>query len=247
MAIAIHLAAVSGGNGRRRRFRWYAPGVIVVIGSPTALKKGKRIWPAGRSVTVADMAHAGGAEVQLVGKVGDDLAGDAIVIELGRRGIGHSALARSESGLTPSTTAPAEPDDEADTGEAAAAEAAAELAQTEPPLPGLALEAADVKLALGYLPEISTIVVAAPLDEAAAKVVVDSAEYHEASLIVLVEPGTKPAKAFGRSIVLQSPAGAGEVFDRLVGAFAARIDGGAQPGDALRDVVASGGWERTAD
>jgi hypothetical protein len=223
-------------------------GVIVVIGSPTALKRGKRIWPAGRSVAVADAARAAGAEVQLVGKVGDDLAGDAIVIELGRRQIGHSALARSESRLTPSVTAGREtelPEDSAvDSGDVA--EETTEPADLAAP-PGLPLEAADVKLALGYLPEIGTIVVAAPLAEDAATVVADSAGYHQASLVALVEPGTKAPKAFNGAIVLQSASGPGEVFDRLVGAFAARLDEGAQPGDALREVAATGGWERTTD
>jgi len=221
--------------------------VIVVIGSPTALKKGKRIWPAGRSVAVADAARTAGAEVQLVGKVGDDMAGDAIVIELGRRQIGHSALARSESGLTPAATAPAEPEE---LDEEAATDATVEPAddlQAPEATAGLPLEAEDLKLALGYLPEIRTIVVAAPLADDAAKVVVDSAEYHEAAVVALVEPDAKAPKAFGTAIVLQSSSGPGEVFDRLVGAFAARLDQGEQPGVALRDVVAAGGWERTAD
>ncbi|HEY3522638.1 MAG TPA: hypothetical protein VGK63_02950 [Candidatus Limnocylindrales bacterium] len=75
--------------------------MVVVIGSPVAVLAGKRILPAGRSVAVAEAVRYAGGEVQLVGKVAEDLAGDAIVLDLGRHGIGHAALAGAESGLTP--------------------------------------------------------------------------------------------------------------------------------------------------
>jgi len=225
--------------------------VIVVIGSPVAVRRGKRILPAGRPVALAEAVKAAGGEAQLVGKVADDLAGDAIVIDLGRRGIGHAALARAESGLTPSGTIATEDDDESeplDGADAPAVEAAEEAPPATPgaALPnGIALDAADVKLALGYLPEIGAIVVGAPLADDAARVVAEAAAYHEVPLVVLVEPGAATPPAFGSAIVLEAPE-AEESFDRLVGAFAVRLERGAEAADAFRDAVAAGGWERAS-
>jgi hypothetical protein len=233
--------------------------VIVVIGSPGAVRAGKRVYPAGRSVTVAEAVRLAGAEVQLVGKVADDLAGDAIVVELGRRGVGHAALARTGE-RTPIGDAPPsddpidQPIDDsaaellgASNGTAEPEDAATPPANVTPPPEGLALEPADIKLALGYLPEISAIVVATSLADDAAKVVADSAAYHSVPLVVLVEAGGSVAPAFNGSIVLEVPPEAADSFDRLVGAFATRLGRGAEAGEALRDAVAAGGWERATD
>lgn len=223
--------------------------VIVVVGSPVAVRTGKRIRPAGRSVAVAQAIRQAGGEPQLVGKIADDLAGDAIVIDLGRRGIGHAALARAESGLTPSATTTArDGDDTSADAELLAGEG--EETTTAPPgtsqLPdGIPLEAADLKLALGYLPEIGAIVVAAPLTEEAAKVVADAAAYHEVPLVVLVEPDRRVPPAFANAVVLEAPE-AEDSFDRLVGAFAIRLERGDDAREALRDAVAVGGWERAS-
>jgi hypothetical protein len=235
--------------------------VIVVIGSPVAVRAGKRLFPAGRSLTVAEAVKSAGGETQIIGKVADDLAGDAIVVELGRRGIGHAALARTGE-RTPIADGPQAA---ADALEATDPLTAAELldatngtsepseatspgaAPGKPPPDGLALEPADLKLALGYLPDIGVIVVAAPLADDAAKVVADSAAYNSVPLVALVEPGGSVPAAFGGAIVLEVPPEAAESFDRLVGAFATRLERGAEAGDALRDAVAAGGWERATD
>ena len=224
--------------------------MVVVIGSPVAVRAGKRILPAGRSVAVADAVRNAGGEVQLVGKVAEDLAGDAIVLDLGRRGIGHSALARAESGITPNGGAVGAEDDEIEAVDAAEAATAvaddAEPAQPGRRLPdGLPLEAADLKVALGYLPEIGAIVVAAPLADDAAAAAAEAAAYHQAPLVVLVEPGRTAPGPLAQAIVLEAPE-AEESFDRLVGAFAVRLEGGASAQDALREVTASAGWERSA-
>jgi hypothetical protein len=234
--------------------------VIVVVGSPTALRAGKRLFPAGRSVTVAEAVKVAGGEAQLIGKVADDLAGDAIVVELGRRGIGHAALARTGERTPiadgPQTTGDAiEASDpltaaellEATNGTTAPDTAAPQGTSGKGAPDGLALEPADLKLALGYLPDIGAIVVATSLGDDAAKVVADSAAYNSVPLVVLVEPGGSVPPAFGSAIVLEVPPEAAESFDRLVGAFATRLERGAEAGDALRDAVAAGGWERATD
>lgn len=219
--------------------------MIVVVGSPVALRRGKRIHPAGRSVAVADAIRQAGGEPQLVGKVADDLSGDAIVIDLGRRGIGHAALARAESGRTPAVDAPPADDEseEATPGEASQDGEVTATAQGQALPEGLPLEAADLKLALGYLPEIGAIVVAGPLGDDAAAVVAEAAAYHEVPLVVLVEPGGRISAPFAKAVVLEAP-DAEDSFDRLVGAFALRLERGVDAGEALRDAVAIGGWER---
>jgi sugar/nucleoside kinase (ribokinase family) len=55
----------------------------------------------GPAVDIAVAAHRRGAAVELVGKVGDDGAGDAVVVSLGRLGIGHAALLRDPTRPTP--------------------------------------------------------------------------------------------------------------------------------------------------
>ncbi len=209
---------------------------------------GKRILPAGRSVGVAQAVHQAGGEVQLVGKVGEDLAGDAIVLELGRRGIGHAALARAGSGLTPKgTIAPTDVDAEPDPRAPGADDGATdEEPAGQPALPeGLPLDAADLKVALGYLPDIGAIVVATPLADDAAKVVAEAAAYHDAPLVSVVEPSGRTPPAFANAIVLEASASE-QSFDRLVGAFAVRLASGANASDALREVAAEAGWERSA-
>jgi hypothetical protein len=73
--------------------------VIVVLGRPslgaTALDAGQRLT--GRAAAVALACRAAGASVELVGAVPDNDHGDAIVLELGRAGIGHAAVLRDPS------------------------------------------------------------------------------------------------------------------------------------------------------
>ena len=80
-----------------------SPAVIVVIGSPSIVPAGpgRRSTAAGRSIEVAHGATAGGAQVQLVGKVGDDPAGDALLLALADLGIGHVAILRDPARRTP--------------------------------------------------------------------------------------------------------------------------------------------------
>jgi hypothetical protein len=79
--------------------------MIVVVGlaaySTTADGQGSA---GGLAVDVAAEAARRGGTVELVGKVGDDGAGDAVVLALGRLGIGHAALLRDPARPTPVLT-----------------------------------------------------------------------------------------------------------------------------------------------
>ena len=107
------------GRGRPTRPRWRRFGgggrVIVVVGLPAYADSpdGERC-AGGLAVEVAAAAERRGGEVELVGKVGNDGAGDAVVVALGRLGIGHAALLRDPVRPTPVLAAPAGDDEAAE-------------------------------------------------------------------------------------------------------------------------------------
>jgi hypothetical protein len=113
---------------------------------------------------------------------------------------------------------------------------------------GLALDAADVELALRYLTEFRVVVLADELDPAALRVAADATGWSNGTLIaVMAEGGREPAGLPGDAIVLGSPADDAEgAFDRLVGELAAAIDAGSDPQAAFRELVGSAGWEPAA-
>jgi hypothetical protein len=73
--------------------------VIVVLGRPTlgAATPDGRTQLTGRAAQIALASRAAGARVELVGAVPDDDDGDAVVLALGREGIGHAAVLRDPS------------------------------------------------------------------------------------------------------------------------------------------------------
>jgi hypothetical protein len=108
--------------------------VVIVLGCPSLRAQPTLVGAraGGLAVAVARAAVAAGARVELVGKIGDDAAGDAIAVDLERAGIGHAALLRDPAAVTPT----------------------AERALCP------ALTAADVELALRYLVDFRVVVVA---------------------------------------------------------------------------------------
>jgi hypothetical protein len=235
--------------------------VIVVVGLPAYVGSADGEGTAGGlAVDVAVAARERGSKVELVGKVGDDGAGDAVVVALGRLGVGHAALLRDPARPTPVLAPLPASAPETEAGEPQAGEAAvgdiAEPAQEEEALALLpaepaarpALEAADVELALRYVSGASVVVVAGELAEAAVAAAVDGAAYSGARLVVLVAPGKtaqgKTARALpAEATVLEAPLRDDGSFGRLVGAFAAGLDAGRGPGLAFSQAVEASGWE----
>ena len=87
------------------------------------------------------------------------------------------------------------------------------------------------------------IVVAEPLDPGAMDVAAESAAYVGAALVVLVPDDAAPP-AIDAAIVLGAPRDDPDgIFARTVGEFAAALDAGADPADAMAAVVAALGWE----
>ena len=67
--------------------------MIVVVGTP-AWRPTEPAAPAGLACGIALAAAAHGAAVELVGRTGDDPAGDALLIALAHAGVGHVARLR---------------------------------------------------------------------------------------------------------------------------------------------------------
>jgi hypothetical protein len=189
--------------------------VIVVVGDPS-LRPGGPGAPAsvgGAAASIARACVAAGATVQLAGKVGDDPAGDEILLTLTRDGIGHVALLRDAGTITsigePSASTiaaePADgpvpddewsvaPDDGADEPSAPGERAVDGVAgdpddpptdRPRAPEPPSVLAPEDLDLALRYLSSFGVLIVAQPLAPATLAVAVESAAYSGAHLILI--------------------------------------------------------------
>ena len=233
--------------------------MLAVVGSPT-FTPGSTPDAAGEAggiaAGIARAAAAGGAEVQLIGKIGDDPAGDAVLLALARGGVGHVAILRDAGQATPIAPPAAFEADPTDAEpitsllaepEAADVRPAARGEVAAPPAPGLALEPADISLGLRYVRDFRVLVAADPLDEPSAVVVADAAAFADAALVVIAPGGRSTSTALGTAIVLEAPeADPDGAFAALVGRFAAALDRGVDAADAFRAATAEGGWERAA-
>ncbi len=219
--------------------------MIVVVGLPAyADSPDAERCAGGLAVEVASAARSRGGAVELVGKVGDDGAGDAVVVALARLGIGHAALLRDPVLPTPVLARPAADD-------ATAELDAVELEAVEPDVrllpedaaarPGL--DPADVDLALRFLPAAGVIVLADGLSEDAIAAAAEGAAFATARLIVLVPAGATPPALPPEATVLETPPDDDGSFARLVGLFAGALDAGADPKAAFEEAVEASGWE----
>src|SRR5512140_422508 len=232
--------------------------MLAVVGSPT-FQPGPALGAAGEAVGlaagIARAAAAIGAEVQLIGKVGDDSPGDAVLLALGRGGVGHLALMRDAGRATPVAPPPIPVADSADAepvaallvddGAAAAGGSAEPEPQTRPV--GLTMDPADISLGLHYVREFRVLVAADPLDAPSSLAIADAASYADAALIVIAPHGQATSIAPASAIVLEAPeVDPDGAFAVLVGRLAAALDRGADAGEAFRSAAAEGGWERAA-
>jgi pfkB family carbohydrate kinase len=220
--------------------------VIVVVGSPVGRETTQGIVAAGVAATIGRVAAASGADVQLVGKVGEGPVGDAVLLSLAQLNVGHVAVLRDASAPTPLLADAAEgenvldpidgdpePEGRQDTAVARA---------------GPALDAGDLQLALRYLPDYRVVVVADGLDEAALTTVVAAGRWAGAQLIVVVPAGASAPGVPDDATVLESPAiDADGAFAAVVGAYAAALDRGANPEEAFDSASAESGWAAVAD
>jgi hypothetical protein len=202
--------------------------VIVVVGTP-AWRAAEPAGPDGRACRVALAAAERGAAVELIGRAGDDPAGDAMLLALARAHVGHVALLRDP--LRPTQIVASSTDDELSV---TAFDADAAAAPT-PPTRGPILEPADVSLGLRYLPSYDVIVVT---DDVAAEIIpiaAEAAEFATAHLVVLVGEGSAPPEGLpADALVIQAPADDPDgAFATLVGVYAAALASGETPADAF--------------
>ena len=221
--------------------------MIVVIGQPVLTRVDGNPVATGSAARIALTAADRGAAVQLIGKVGDDADGEALVLALGQGHVGHVALLRDPAHRTPVGVDAVDAADAIDE----------ELTETDDfPAPGAgraggdpadspALDAGDVELGLRYLTEFRVVVVADELGETALRVAADAAGWNNGTLLAVVPYGRpEPAGMPPDAIVLGAPVDDVDgVFDRLVGQLAAAIDAGADPQAAFREAAAGAGWE----
>lgn len=112
------------------------------------------------------------------------------------------------------------------------------------------LDAADLDLALRYLTDVTTLVMASAGDDASRSVAIEAVGWAQAHLIVVIEPrGATPDGLPDAAIVLGAPqADPDGVFSALVGTLAARLDAGVEPATAFREATAGGpGWTSVGD
>ena len=194
--------------------------MILVIGRPAL---GERGGLQGNAALLAVSAARAGAQVELVGSVGDDDEGDAVAVELARAGIGHAALLRDPAGATPRGSRPA-------------------------PGPAPRLDASDVELGLHYLADCRVLVLAEWLGEEALEVGRAAAAYHSAELIVLLDSQTpEPQNLPARATLLRVPPEGGAAFADVVGRYAAALAAGQPAAPAWAAALAGTGWSETGE
>jgi sugar/nucleoside kinase (ribokinase family) len=200
--------------------------VIIVVGQPFARPIPSGWLADGPAVRTAAAVVEAGGRVELLGRIGDDPAGDAVVLDCARRGIGHAALIRSAGRPTPVLDGPG--------------------TSSRP----LGLDAGDVELGLRYFVDLDGVAVVDPLPSSALAVAAAVVAAHDVPLVVVVERGAS-APALGTlrpgPIVLEAPRPEGRpAFDRLVGRLCAYLAEGMGPEEAFREAVAATGWTPTA-
>ncbi len=187
-----------------------------------------------------------GARVELVGRTGDDAAGDSLLLTLSRAGVGHVAMLRDPARGTPVVMPVAsEPSD----GEAPFP---LDGGDTGSPVPGAPasgpaprLEPADVSLGLEYVTGYGVLVVTDDVPESVVPVAAEAAAFAGAHLVLLVPPGREaPAVLSAEATVLAAPDEADEgAFATLVGEYAAALDAGISPAAAFAAATGDAGWE----
>ncbi len=216
--------------------------MIVVIGSAAYRPRGDGTpdGPEGRAPAIARAAVEAGRRVQIVARLGDDPAADALIVALARDGIGHAAVLRDageRTRLVRERTAEADTDrellDEEDGPDAFGS-------------PGPPLRGPDIELALRYLADVTVVVAADPLDDEAFGAVSAAASFSGAHLVLISAKAdiTSPPDEDAGTTVLQPPEVDPEgAFARFVGRYAAALDAGDAPAEAFRRSTFEMGWE----
>ncbi len=208
--------------------------MIVVIGSTYLRGEGSTGVPDGVAGRIAVAAATDGAAVELIAKIGDDPAGDALLVALARARVGHVAVLRDAVHPT------AHRADDADATDDGAIDPANDAT---PPVPWLvepgdasALEAADVGLALRYLTDYR-VIVAVHVADAIVDQATAAADWAGAHLVLVAAPGAAigariPDGALVIEDEVDGTADDGTALAERLGQYAAAIDAGSTPAAA---------------
>ena len=219
--------------------------MIVVVGSPLVGLTENGLRAAGMASGIARAAAAAGAEVQVVGKVGEDPGGDAVLLHLAAGNVGHVAILRDPSRPTPAAMPAAADEPAFDEGDA---DPTPENRDSMTGAAGLSLEPADIELALRYLPDYRVLLVADSLAEPSLRVALAAASWNGAALVVIVPAGSKQTPAGDDATVIEAPPDdPDDAFASIVGAYAAAIDRGEEPAEAFASASSTLGWSAVAD
>jgi hypothetical protein len=203
--------------------------MIVVIGSLRLRGSGDEADVAGLTASIASAAAADGALVEVITRLGDDPAGDAVALALTRRHVGHVAVLRDPA----RPTAVVSP--EADGGDPGVPQPDGEPTGDDGPR----LEAADANLALRYLPQISVVVAVHLADDVLAEAV-DAASWAETALVVVVRSGAGvPDGLPPRAVTLEVEDIEESAAGDAIGRYAAALDRGDAAREAYDALLAS--------
>jgi sugar/nucleoside kinase (ribokinase family) len=172
-----------------------------------------------------------GSEVQLVGRVGDDATGDAVLFALAQAGVGHVAVLRDAAFPTPVVTFTSDDDAESLLVGDDIASATRESDASRRPT----LDPEDVSLGLEYLNAFSVLVVTDDVPASALAVAVDAAAFAAAHLVLVLPRGTPvPDGVPADATVLSAPDDDdGDALAALVGRYAAGLDRGVPATEAF--------------
>ena len=203
--------------------------MIVVIGSIRVRGSGADTDAAGLASAIAIGAAADDGRVEVITRLGDDPAGDAVLLALARHRVGHVAVLR-DAGTSTEVIADA------------VDEAAPDDEETGAPMPtpqGGVLEPADANLALRYLPEMA-VIVAVHLDAPVLAEAIAAASWAEASLIVVVSPGSGvPAGLPVDAVTVELDDSDDSSAGRSIGRYAAALGRGEAARDAYAALITS--------
>lgn len=208
--------------------------MIVVIGALRLVGSGTDAEAAGLAASIASAAAAAGGRVEVIGKLGDDPAGDAVLLSLARHQVGHVAILRDLGRRTQVAESLEVDGVELDTSVPDAGGPSVSAADAP------WLEAADVSLALRYLPEIE-VIVAAHLAPEVLNEAVAAAGWAETSLVIVVPDGQEPlADLPGNAVTIAAEDADESGVGAAIGRYAAAIDRGERPDAALETLLAIG-------
>lgn len=187
----------------------------------------------------------------MIGRVGEDPEGEALLLALAIAGVGHAAVLRDPRATPTEAPATAGDDEDATVLLGDAAPATTPVAVSSRPAAGPRLDAADVELGVRYLEPSGVLVVADGLPDDVVAAAVEAAGYAGTRLVVLVAESGAGSRRLpdglpGDATVLAAPGDDDGSFDLLVGVYAAMLDAGSDPAAAFAEAQRATGWAPAA-